>query len=61
MIQLGRISQRVVDSQDVFCVQKARRYDMKKLFCEYPCVLYKTLIERMGDDQNSFSLILINC
>lgn len=32
---------------------------MKKLYiCEYPYVLYKTLIERMGDDENSYSLIL---
>lgn len=34
---------------------------MKKLYiCEYPYVLYKTLIERMGDGENSYSLILGN-
>ena len=32
---------------------------MKKLYiCEYPSVLYKTLIERMCDEENSYSLIL---
>jgi len=32
---------------------------MKKLYvCEYPYVLYKLLIERMGDEENSYSLIL---
>lgn len=34
---------------------------MKKLYiCEYPYVLYKMLIERMGDEENSYSLILGN-
>lgn len=32
---------------------------MRKLYiCECPYVLYKTLIERMGDEENSYSLIL---
>lgn len=32
---------------------------MKKLYvCDYPYVLYKVLIERMGDEENSYSLIL---
>lgn len=32
---------------------------MKKLYvCEYPFILYKTLVERMGDEENSYSLIL---
>lgn len=32
---------------------------MRKLYiCEYPYVLYKALIERMGDEKKSYSLIL---